>query len=103
MIHNIPEGVILVSPLLTAGLPLIKVIALIVCLTIPTTIGAFSSVKDIIGVETVLQVVFLGIRIGMLLSVALKEMIIPYIKEGRSSILSYITLLLGFLLIYLVF
>lgn len=103
LIHNIPEGVILVSPLLSAGLPIIKVIAIIVSLTIPTTIGAFSSVKDIIGVETVLQVVLLGISIGMLLSVAIKEMIIPYIKEGRSSFLSYISLLLGFLLIYLVF
>ncbi|MGS2778249.1 ZIP family metal transporter [Robertmurraya sp. GLU-23] len=103
LIHNIPEGVILVSPLLSAGLPFIKVIALIICVTIPTTIGAFSSMNDIVGVETVIQIVFLGISIGMLLSVALKEMIIPYIKEGRSNILSYITLILGFLLIYLVF
>lgn len=103
LIHNIPEGVILVSLLLSAGLPFIKVIALIICVTIPTTIGAFSSMNDIVGVETVIQIVFLGISIGMLLSVALKEMIIPYIKEGRSNILSYITLILGFLLIYLVF
>lgn len=103
LIHNIPEGVILVSPLLSAGLPFIKVITLIICVTIPTTIGAFSSMNDIVGVETVIQIVFLGISIGMLLSVALKEMIIPYIKEGRSNILSYITLILGFLLIYLVF
>lgn len=101
LIHNIPEGIILVTPLLSAGLPFFKVFGLIVSLAIPTTIGAFWSINEI-GVESVMQVVFLGVSIGMLLSVALTEMIIPYIKEG-GNVFSFIMLLLGFFLIYTLF
>lgn len=101
LIHNIPEGIVLVTPLLSAGLTFFKVSGLLVSLAIPTTIGAFFSMNEI-GVNSLIQVVFLGVSIGMLFSVALKEMITPYIKKGR-IVFSLFMITMGFLSIYTLF
>jgi ZIP family zinc transporter len=94
LLHNIPEGIIVFSPLFMAGLGGWTLILFSLIVALPVGVGAYFA--SIVGIENpVFWSLFISLSIGMIYMVTIKEIITDSIKESSSTRV-FILALLGF-------
>lgn len=94
LLHNIPEGIIVFSPLFMTGLGGGTLILFSLIVALPVGVGAYFA--SIVGIENpVFWSLFISLSIGMIYMVTIKEIITDSIKESSSTRV-FIFALLGF-------
>lgn len=104
VLHNIPEGMILFTPLFLAGFRFFKMIFLSIIVAIPVALGVF--IGGVIGMQTGLLWSFLiSLAVGTIYMVTIKEILPESIRHSsnRTSILVALIsfFLMGGYLVYL--
>ena len=84
LLHNIPEGIIVFTPLFMAGLGIWPLIFFSLIVALPVAIGAYFG--NIIGIENpFFWSMFISLSIGMIYMVTIKEILTDSIKESTST------------------
>lgn len=84
ILHNIPEGMILFTPLLLAGVRFHALFLLSIIIALPVAIGAF--IGDLIGMQSTLVWAFLiSLTVGTIYMVAVKEILYESIKQSSNA------------------
>ncbi|MEZ7171855.1 ZIP family metal transporter [Sporosarcina sp. OR05] len=84
ILHTIPEGMILFTPLLLAGVRSTVLFLLSVLLSIPVGVGAF--IGDGIGLQYhLLWALFISVTVGMIYMIAMKEILTESVKRSSNT------------------
>lgn len=103
ILHNVPEGMILFTPLFIAGFSTYMLFFISIIVAVPVGIGAF--IGELIGMQNQLLWGFLiSLTVGTIYMVAIKEILTESTRQS-SNIYSLLTALIGFCLMgaYLIY
>lgn len=94
ILHNIPEGMILFTPLFMAGIRFYLLFLLSIIIAVPVAIGAF--IGEMIGMQNQLLWAFLiSLTVGTIYMVTIKEILPESIRQS-SNIYSLLVALIAF-------
>lgn len=92
LLHNIPEGIIVFTPLFMAGLGVWPLMFFSLIVALPVAVGAYFG--SILGIENpVFWSMFISLSIGMIYMVTIKEILTDSIKESTSTKIFFLALL----------
>jgi ZIP family zinc transporter len=84
LLHNIPEGIIVFTPLFIAGLGIWTLLFFSVIVALPVGVGAY--LGSLLGIDNpVFWSIFISLSIGMIYMVTIKEILTDSIKESTST------------------
>lgn len=96
ILHNVPEGMILFTPLLIAGFSTYMLFLISIIVAVPVGIGAF--IGELIGMQNQLLWGFLiSLTVGTIYMVTINEILFESARQS-SNIYSLLTALIGFCL-----
>jgi len=101
ILHNIPEGIIMFTPLFLVGLGFFGLVIVSVLVALPVAVGA--SIGSVFGIENpLLLAFFISLTIGTMLMITIREIFAESIKLSSFSYCFFISLI-GYALIGIYF
>ncbi len=90
-LHNVPEGIIVFTPLFIAGLGIWTLIFFSLIVALPVGVGAYFG--NFLGIDSpVFWSVFISLSIGMIYMVTVKEILTDSIKDSTSTKVFFLSL-----------
>ncbi|MCH7322677.1 ZIP family metal transporter [Solibacillus sp. MA9] len=101
LFHSIPEGIILFTPLILAGINIFIVLLISIIVSIPVSLGFF--IGGYLGFDLqLINTILISVTIGIIFMVTISEILYPVlIKSSTFKVLFWVLIGLGIIVFYL--